>query len=137
MIVSEAERLATIVNDILWASRLDADSMRFSIQSCDADALAQRRGRGGERAPPASRARRCGAPDELPRVAGDPDKIRQVLVNLLDNAIKYSPDGGAVEVELAPARASVRFAVHDEGLGIPPDRAAADLREVLPPRPEP
>ena len=58
--------------------------------------------------------------DDLPRVAGEPDKIRQVMVNLLDNAIKYSPDGGRIEVELTASSASLRFAVHDDGLGVPP-----------------
>jgi PAS domain S-box-containing protein len=121
VIVQESERLATIVNDILWASRLDAESMRFSIQSCDAAALA----RGVIDAANVHRPQNIEivvrSPEELPRVAGDPDKIRQVLVNLLDNAIKYSPDGGLIEIELEAGSASVRFSVHDEGLGVPPN----------------
>ena len=56
----------------------------------------------------------------LPLVAGDPDKVGQVLINLVDNAVKYSPDGGRVEVDRARAARSVRFSVADEGLGIPP-----------------
>jgi PAS domain S-box-containing protein len=120
VIVSEAERLATIVNDILWASRLDAESMRFSIQSCDAEALAQGviDAANAHRPPNVELVLRSS--DELPRVAGDPDKIRQVMANLLDNAVKYSPDGGRIEVELTAGSASVRFAVHDKGLGVPP-----------------
>ena len=43
-----------------------------------------------------------------------------MLVNLVDNAIKYSPDGGASRSSSPPARPALRFAVHDEGLGIPP-----------------
>jgi len=53
-------------------------------------------------------------------VAGAPDKIRQVMANWLDNAIKDSPDGGRIEVELTVSGASVRVEVHDEGLGVPP-----------------
>jgi signal transduction histidine kinase len=45
--------------------------------------------------------------------------VRQVLVNLVENAVKYSPDGGRVEVRLAAVGAQVRFSVVDEGLGIP------------------
>ena len=56
----------------------------------------------------------------LPQVAADPDKLRQVLTNLIDNAIKYSPDGGRVEVEIGRSGGRVRFRVADEGLGIPP-----------------
>jgi len=57
--------------------------------------------------------------EQLPLVAGDKDKVRQVLVNLVENAIKYSPDGGTIEVGVAAQDADVRFWVRDEGLGIP------------------
>jgi signal transduction histidine kinase len=56
----------------------------------------------------------------LPQVAADGDKLRQVLTNLVDNAIKYSPDGGHVHVLVARSGNRVRFQVQDEGLGIPP-----------------
>ena len=52
-------------------------------------------------------------------MAADPDKVRQVLANLVDNAVKYSPGGGRVEVALERHDGAVRFAVSDEGLGIP------------------
>jgi signal transduction histidine kinase len=58
--------------------------------------------------------------DGAPSVAlADEDKLRQVLVNLLDNAIKYSPDGGDVAIELAGGHGRVRLTVRDRGLGIP------------------
>ena len=60
------------------------------------------------------------APAGLPPVAADPDKLRQVLTNLLDNAAKYSPNGGRVELEAARTGGRIRFRVADEGLGIPP-----------------
>ena len=58
------------------------------------------------------------APD-LPAVAADPDKVRQVLTNLVGNAVKYSPDVGDVRVDVAMRGAVVCFSIRDEGLGIP------------------
>ena len=60
----------------------------------------------------------------LPPIAADPDKLRQVLVNLTENAIKYSPDGGRVEVRVQRAGQAMRFSVHDEGIGIAPAEQA-------------
>ena len=58
------------------------------------------------------------APD-VPAVEADPDKVRQVLTNLVDNAVKYSPDGGDVLVEVSLRGEVVCFTVQDHGLGIP------------------
>jgi signal transduction histidine kinase len=55
----------------------------------------------------------------VPPVAADAEKMRQVLGNLVENAVKYSPDGGTVVVRVEPNDGSVRFAVTDEGIGIP------------------
>ena len=45
--------------------------------------------------------------------------MRQALTNLVDNAVKYSPDGGLVRLEISSEAEHVRFSVHDQGLGIP------------------
>jgi two-component system sensor histidine kinase VicK len=52
-------------------------------------------------------------------VAADADKVSQVLSNLLENAVKYSPDGGEIELRLEPVGRSLRFSVRDQGIGIP------------------
>jgi signal transduction histidine kinase len=54
-------------------------------------------------------------------VVMDPDALRQLLTNLLDNAIRYTPDGGEIRVTSAPAAGGVSLAVRDSGPGIPPD----------------
>jgi PAS domain S-box-containing protein len=119
VISNEADRLARTVNDILWASRLDTNTLRVAIERCDPLALTREVVEAqGTHLPEGIEVRVV--PDEnLPEVIADPDKVRQVLVNLVDNAVKYSPDGGRVEVRIAAAAAHVRFTVTDEGLGIP------------------
>jgi signal transduction histidine kinase len=56
-------------------------------------------------------------------VASDPGHLHQVLANLVDNAVKYSPDGGRVEVALKALDTCVQICVIDEGLGIPRSEA--------------
>lgn len=66
------------------------------------------------------------APEDPLVIEGDPERLRQVLLNLLDNAVKYGRDGGAVEVGLGEADGRVRITVRDHGPGIP----AAELPRV-------
>jgi PAS domain S-box-containing protein len=120
VVASESDRLARIVNDILWASRLESGRMQVAIERCDAGAIATEvadvlRSRASEGVEVVAL-----TPQGVPPVAADPDKLRQILTNLLDNAIKYSPDGGRVELEVARSGRRVRFRVTDQGLGIPP-----------------
>ena len=60
----------------------------------------------------------------LPSVLGDARRLRQVLQNLVENAVKYSPDGGCVAVQLSARDTMIEVRVEDEGLGIPPDQLA-------------
>jgi signal transduction histidine kinase len=119
VISSEADRLARIVNDILWASRLDSGQMGVAIVSCNALELVNKVIGALRAHSPVEIELAVDAPDGLPQVAADPDKLRQVLTNLLDNAVKYSPDGGRVRIRLRQAGTRIRFRVEDEGLGIP------------------
>ncbi len=120
VVSGEADRLARTVNDILWASRLDTDSLHVTIQNCDPEAMAKdvvqaqlvHLDEGHEIV--------LTMEEALPAVSGDPDKVSRVLINLVDNAVKYSPDGGRIGVEVRRAGSHVRFAVTDRGLGIPP-----------------
>src|SRR5581483_3880514 len=123
VISSEADRLARIVNDILWASRLDSGQMAIAIERCDAAALARLVVDAVRAHAPTSIALSLEAED-VPPVAADPDKLRQVLTNLVDNAVKYSPDGGRVRVVVRHVGNRIRFRVEDEGLGIPPSEQA-------------
>jgi PAS domain S-box-containing protein len=119
VISSEADRLARIVNDILWASRLDSGQMSIAIESCDAAALATGVVSAVRAHAPSSVALSVEAAKALPPVAADRDKLRQVLTNLVDNAVKYSPDGGSVRISLTRSGNRLRIHVADEGLGVP------------------
>src|SRR5205823_2607873 len=119
VISGEADRLARIVNDILWASRLDSGTMSVAIERCEPAALVRRVVDAAASYAPPHIALSLDMEPGLPTVAADPDKTRQVLTNLLDNAIKYSPDGGEVVVRVGRADHFVHFEVCDTGLGIP------------------
>jgi PAS domain S-box-containing protein len=120
VIASESDRLARIVNDILWASRLESGGMHTTIEQCDGVAIARSVIEAARHYVPPSIELAITAPEDAPPIQADEDKARQVLTNLVDNAVKYSPDGGRVELEIAVAGPRLRFVVRDQGLGIPP-----------------
>ena len=120
VIVDESARLTTIVNDLLLASRLDAGKLEVQIESCDARALVESVVDAARtHLPEAIRVELEPVADDVPSVAADEGLLRQVLDNLLDNAVKYSPAGGDVRLSVEAADAVVRFGVADQGLGIP------------------
>ena len=124
LIVDESERLNRIVNEILLANQLDAGRLDLVDEPFDAADLVQRVVESArEHGPPGIRFETI-VSESTPAVAADRDRVRQVLVNLVENAIKYSPDGGPIRVGVQPAEGSVCFYVRDEGLGIPADEQA-------------
>jgi PAS domain S-box-containing protein len=120
VIASESDRLARIVNDVLWVSRLESDGLRPVIEPCDGVELARTVVDAAQHYIPPTIELELTAPRAVPPVAGDADKIRQVLTNLVENAVKYSPDGGHITLEVVVAGRRLRYSVRDEGLGVPP-----------------
>jgi PAS domain S-box-containing protein len=120
VVAEESERLSEIVNDLLLASQLDAGKLRVQIEECDPREIAELELEAARVHLPENVELVLDAPDELPPVAADPGQLRQVLSNLIENAVKYSPEGGTVTVALTPSNHHVRFSVSDDGLGIPP-----------------
>jgi two-component system phosphate regulon sensor histidine kinase PhoR len=119
LIADESERLGRIVNEILLANQLDAGRLDLGTEPFDSVEVVERVVEATRAYAPAEISLNISAGDEIPLVAGDRDKVRQVLVNLVENAIKYSPDGGKIEVGVEANDTNVRFWVRDEGLGIP------------------
>lgn len=121
VIAEQSDRLAAMVNNILLASRVDSTDLEIASERVDlvelvADVLAAARAVAGEQL-----TLELLAPPDLAPMAGDHEKLRQVVTNLVANAVKYSPAGGRIEVELTPRDGELLIAVRDEGLGIAPD----------------
>ena len=127
MVADESDRLAQIVNDVLLASHLDSGQLQLRIETVDAARLTESVLEAARAHLPDGITLSLETPKRLPQVAADEQHLRQVLVNLVENAVKYSPDGGPVEVRLTRGERGVRWAVSDRGLGIPP----AERRRVF------
>ncbi len=119
IITSEAGRLGRLLDDVLWASRLDTGREEFAIRATDGGEVAREVLEGSRPRLPEGLEVDLEEQESLPPVAADPDKLRQVLLNLVENAIKYSPAGGRVTMLVQHSGEYVRFSVRDEGLGIP------------------
>jgi signal transduction histidine kinase len=124
IIAEESSRLSDIVNDLLLASQLDTGKLQANVEVCDPLELVRAELDAAEAHLPPNVALRLESPSELPHIAADPGQLRQVLSNLIDNAVKYSPEGGTVVVALEPREHVVRFSIRDSGLGIPKEDQA-------------
>ncbi len=121
VIYGESARLARLVDQVLWASRLEAGHTDTALESCDPAALAAGVVEAARAHLPENLALELRAEGSLPSIAADREKLKQVLVNLIENAVKYSPEGGRIDVTLSRTDGSVCFAIQDEGIGIPPE----------------
>jgi PAS domain S-box-containing protein len=118
IIEAESLRLAQIVDQILVAGQIDADAVDFELETCDPVELAEGVAESAALHLPHGISLHVDKEGARP-ILCDVNKLRQVLVNLVDNAIKYSPDGGDVEIKLDSANGECLIEVADEGLGIP------------------
>ncbi len=119
-IVREGERLARLIEDVLSVSRIEAGKLRLDLKSIEVAPTV------GQVVKNMARLTSIhnfviNVPEDLPRVSADPDKLYQVLLNLVVNAIKYSPDGGPITVTVMPRDGKLRFEVADRGVGISPE----------------
>ena len=124
MIEQESEHLTQIVDQLLVAAQLDRGRLRLEERECDVAQLCASVVEGAEARKPDSISLRLVVPPRTPPVMCDPPRLRQVIVNLVENAIKYSPGGGKIEVRVVDGPDRVRIDVQDEGLGIPPSEQA-------------
>ena len=121
LIADETNRLAALVGDVLDTSRIEAGTFSYTFTDVDLTRLVEDAVATASVGQDEVRVRATVA-DRVPRVRGDRERLRQVLTNLIDNAIKYSPAGDEVEVNVQPENGIVRITVTDRGPGIPYDQ---------------
>ncbi len=116
----ETERMVKLVKDLLVLSQMDYQDIDWVQRKIDLPALVQSvleqvdfdaRGRNLQI--------KAALPHEVVTVSGDIDKIRQVLLNLMDNAIKFTPPGGEITVTVSAEDGEAQVSVLDTGFGIP------------------
>ncbi|MEE7581727.1 MAG: HAMP domain-containing sensor histidine kinase [Oscillospiraceae bacterium] len=127
VIVNETERLSQMVEELLDFSRMQ--NGRFSMQKDRMDILAELEDAiliYGEKAKRDNISLNYNAPEMLPLINGDKNRLRQVFINIIDNAIKYSNSGCTVNVEASEVDGCIQIVVEDNGCGI----KASDLPRV-------
>jgi signal transduction histidine kinase len=123
MLTAEAKRLADITEEVLLTSQLDHGDLRIEREPIDVPAVVQTT---VATIASDSVAIEVQVPADLPPASGDADRLRQVLVNLLDNAVKYS-GAREVSVRVKAKNSLIQIAVADRGPGI----ASADQRRIF------
>src|SRR5262249_25895497 len=127
---SSGQHLLSLINDILDLSKIEAGKMELGLSGVDMPMTI-------DNAPMLIRERAARTGIELPRTVGervgqiqaDERKIRQVLLNRLSNAIKFTPEGGRIDVGAKPVNGSIEVSVSDTGVGIAPKDQEAVFEE--------
>lgn len=135
IVTKEIDRLSRLVTDLLDVSRMEAGTLRYEMEPVELPELVK----SILTVHPSLGAEHTLAnevPDELPRVTGDRDRIRQVLLNLLTNATRYAPEGTNVTIGADVVEGEVRVWITDQGIGIAPgDYDRVFFKFVMLPKP--
>lgn len=126
VIEEEADRLNALIDNLLDASRIQAGMFKLEMSEVDLPRLAQKVV-DGFRLQSSQHTFELDFPEDLPPVVVDEARVRQVLDNLVSNAIKYSPDGGVIRIGAWQDAQEVTVYVADQGIGIP----AADQERLF------
>jgi signal transduction histidine kinase len=121
-VLDSARHLLSLINDILdlakiEAGRLELEPSEFDLPAAIENALTLVRERATRRGIALGRA----VGDGVGRIVADERKVKQVILNLLSNALKFTPEGGSVEIRAALRDGGIEVAVADTGVGIAPE----------------
>jgi len=120
VISSEADRMTRIVKDLLTLTRLDYNRMEMNMQLMDLRELGQKAAQAMEgQATGQGLTLTCELPEEMPVVMGDPERIQQVIINIITNAIKYNKPQGSIAITGGTEGEQVYLRVEDTGIGVP------------------
>ena len=120
MAVEECDRMTRIVSDLLVLSRLDNKRTAWKLETFSPNRFldhiydvmtAEAKNR--------SHTFTRNYPENMPEITGDREKLQQVLINVVSNAMKYTADGGKIDISAAPSEKGIAICVSDNGMGIP------------------
>jgi two-component system, OmpR family, sensor histidine kinase BaeS len=119
---AETERLNRLVDDLQELSRVESRAYELDIQSVDLPSLVRTV---SKRLGPQAESKRISLEFDLstnlPQVLADQDRIVQVLTNLANNALQYTPEGGKIIISAQQHNGEIQISVRDTGIGIPPE----------------
>jgi len=120
LIEHETNRLAELVGDVLDTSRIESGSFSYSFGDVDVGELIHESAAAAESGQDEVKIN-ANVHRPLPQVRGDRERLRQVITNLIDNAVKYSPAGAEVEVDAYGDNGRISIDVRDRGPGVAPE----------------
>ena len=120
-----AEQLLTVVNEILELARAELGGVELDVEELNIDEMLRHvRGTVAGLAGAAGLNVKVDSAKRLPPVKADRERLRQILLNLVDNAVKYTPSGGTIELSASRRNGDVTVSVSDSGVGIPAEVGA-------------
>jgi len=122
IILSESTRMQRLVEDLLQLAKIDSAEYRQQFHCSPVHVQPQLYAVTRELSPVWQQKKlsvRVDVPESPLWASTDPDRLKQILVNLVDNAIKYTPDGGVILINACRHNDSVQFTINDSGIGIP------------------
>ncbi|HEX7807930.1 MAG TPA: ATP-binding protein, partial [Thermoanaerobaculia bacterium] len=127
-ILASARQMQRLIQDLLDVARVESGALSVETTPLDAEALVREVCASNEPLAELKRQRIvCHIPEPLPSVCADRERMMQVFGNLIGNAMKFTPERGAITIEARPVNGDVQFVVRDSGPGIP----ESDLKHVF------
>lgn len=120
-IIRNADRLTRLINSILFISKLQAGKVEFKFESLDIKEILKICVDDFKRIMDKKQIQLEIDIPEIPKILGDKDRFIEVIINLLDNAIKFSPEGGKISIKAQGEEEFLHLIISDNGIGISPD----------------